>query len=89
MKIVVDSDVSKVAEFMLRNVKARNLQRVAHALSELSDLVWKPEFYEDAPVRRRLFSLDSDDDPGLLELRQPPSANGLDEKIPIRPSDAT
>lgn len=40
MKISVDTDVSKVAEFMIRNVPAAKLQSVARNLSQLADLVW-------------------------------------------------
>jgi hypothetical protein len=44
MKIVIDSDVSKVADFMLNNVRAAELNRVAHAIADLADFVWKPEY---------------------------------------------
>jgi hypothetical protein len=39
MKIVLDADVDKVAEFMMRNLKARDLRRVAHAVAQIADLV--------------------------------------------------
>jgi hypothetical protein len=40
MKITIDRDVAKVADFMIRNVPAAKLQSVARSLSQLSDLVW-------------------------------------------------
>jgi hypothetical protein len=52
MKIVIDADVSQVAEFMMRNVDGSRLCRVAHALAELSDLVWKAE--DTQPTERRV-----------------------------------
>jgi hypothetical protein len=61
MKIVVDADVSQVAEFMMRNVDGSRLCRVAHALAELSELVWKPE--DTQPAERRLsFKIERGDD---------------------------
>ena len=59
MKIVLDSDVAKVAEFMLRNVPASDLQRVAHGLSELADLVWKASDIEPSQ-KRRIFKIERD-----------------------------
>jgi len=52
MKIVVDTDVSQVAEFMMRNVDGSRLRRVAHALAELSELVWKPEDVQPSEKQR-------------------------------------
>jgi hypothetical protein len=40
MKICLDDDVGKVAEFMERNLPARKLQAVADALAQLADLIW-------------------------------------------------
>jgi hypothetical protein len=40
MKIIVDRDVAKVAEFMERNLIAPKLQEVAHGLAKLADLIW-------------------------------------------------
>jgi hypothetical protein len=40
MKIIVDRDVAKVAEFMERNMIAPKLQEVAHGLAKLVDLIW-------------------------------------------------
>jgi hypothetical protein len=41
MKLIVDEDVAKVAEFMMRNLPALKLRRIAHGLVELGDLIWR------------------------------------------------
>jgi hypothetical protein len=41
MRIHLDGDVSKVAEFMIRNVSAPKLYQVSQGLSQLAELVWK------------------------------------------------
>jgi hypothetical protein len=46
LKILIEDDVAKVADYMLRNIKMKNLQRVAHSLASLSDLVWEPSYIE-------------------------------------------
>lgn len=48
MKLKIDPEVAKVAEFMTRNVPATHLQRVARALVQLGNLIW-PEHYPDDP----------------------------------------
>jgi hypothetical protein len=45
MKLVVDEDVAKVAEFLIRSVKAKNIQRVAHGVAQLADLVFSEEWF--------------------------------------------
>lgn len=40
MKILIDGDVAQVAEFMMQNIRARELRRVAHALVQVADLMW-------------------------------------------------
>ncbi len=40
MKLVLDEDVNKTAEFMMQEVDARKLCFVAHALAEIADLLW-------------------------------------------------
>jgi hypothetical protein len=40
MKIHVDADVAKVAEFMVRNVPAVKLDIVARSLVQISELLW-------------------------------------------------
>jgi hypothetical protein len=61
MKIVVDADVSNVAEFMMRNVDGSRLQQVAHALADLSDLIWTPEDVRPSTTRR-VFRVERGDD---------------------------
>lgn len=46
MKILIDDDVAKVADYMLRNIKMKNLRRIAHSLASLSDLIWEPSYIE-------------------------------------------
>ncbi len=48
MKLVVDKDVAKVAEFMVLNIPGTKLQRVARALVQLGELIW-PEKYPETP----------------------------------------
>jgi hypothetical protein len=45
MKILVDDDVAKVAEFMLGNCRAPELYRVACAINRLAEMFWKPDNY--------------------------------------------
>jgi len=47
MIIEVDPDVALVAKFMIANVKARNLYRIAQAIAKLADFVWQPDYIED------------------------------------------
>ena len=60
MKIVVDADVSNVAEFMIRNVPAAKLQSVARSISQLGDLLWA---HHATPIVKplRAFKLEQDD----------------------------
>jgi hypothetical protein len=44
MKLIVDEDIAKVAEFMLRNCPAVKLQKIARGLVQLGELIW-PEQY--------------------------------------------
>ncbi len=73
MKIILDPDVSKVAEFMMRNVKARDLRRVARALAQMADLVWQPELL-DLSARLRPFTLSLSDEPRPSESPQQPTS---------------
>ena len=45
MKLVVDEHVAKVAEFMVRNVPAMKLQKVARGLLQLTDLIYSEEWF--------------------------------------------
>ena len=47
MKLIVDEDVAKVAEFMRLNIDAIKLQRVARALVQLGELIWPEQYPED------------------------------------------
>jgi hypothetical protein len=63
MKIVVERNVAKVAEFMMRTVRADDLSRVAHALVQIADLFWQPEkTREELAAYRQSFSLERGDD---------------------------
>jgi hypothetical protein len=57
MKIILDSDLAKVVEFMLRNVEARRLRLVAIAIAQLANLCWTPESL-DGGGKNRLFNLE-------------------------------
>lgn len=65
MKIVVDSAVSKVADFMLNNLRAAELNRVARAIA---DFVWKPEYITR---ERNPFFLKRADEINFPESRRP------------------
>lgn len=41
MRIFLDPDIDRVAEFLLHNVPAAKLHRVAHELAKLADLLWQ------------------------------------------------
>jgi len=73
MMIVLDSDVEKVAEFMTRNIRARDLYRVAHALSQMADLCWEPHLL-DLQASLRPFTLISTDGLRPSEQQSPPTA---------------
>lgn len=68
MKILIDSDVTKVADFMVNNVRAAELNRVAHAIADLADFVWKPEYIAR---ERKPFFLKWADDINAPESQQP------------------
>jgi hypothetical protein len=54
MKIIIDPDIAKVVNFMVQNVRALELHRTAHALADLADFVWKPDYVES---ERKPFTL--------------------------------
>jgi hypothetical protein len=74
MKISLDSEVARVAEFMVRNLKARDLRRVALAIGQIAELVWTDE-YLDQPERLRSFRLEAS---SVHPLASQSNANGLD-----------
>ncbi len=86
MKLVVDDDVAKVAEFMAQNVPGRKLQKVARALVQLGQLIWPEELptlpfrafgVAQAPIRPDLSERQPE---ATLESRPAPSTpqNGSD-----------
>jgi hypothetical protein len=58
MKISIERDVGKVANFMLRNVDARELRRVAHAITQIADMFWTEECFNQPLNSVRSFRLD-------------------------------
>ncbi len=68
MKIVLDSDVAKVADFMLNNVRALELQRVAHAIADLANFVWAPEYIL---LEQKPFTLKWAEEISRAELQRP------------------
>ncbi|MGA9884030.1 MAG: hypothetical protein WBQ34_09955 [Candidatus Acidiferrales bacterium] len=54
MKIAVESNVAKVADFMLNNLRAHELYDVAQAIAKLADFLWKLEYIDDANKPFRL-----------------------------------
>ena len=60
MKIVIETDVAQVAQFMMDNVKPQHYRRVAHALVMLAEMFWTEEHF-NKPVNEVLsFHLDSE-----------------------------
>jgi len=51
MKLIVDEDVAKVAEFMTSNVPALRLQRVARGLMQLVDILYAEVMPEAVPFK--------------------------------------
>jgi hypothetical protein len=82
MKITFDRDVADVANFMLRHVESRRLHRVAHALAQMADLVWRPELYDIDPDKRP-FRVFREDGPRPSELQRPLAAISPDGSVPI------
>ena len=58
MKISIERDVGKVAKFMLRNVNAHELRRVAHAITQIADMFWTEEYFNRPLSSVRSFRLD-------------------------------
>jgi hypothetical protein len=73
MTITFDSDIKEVARYMLQHVQARRLHKVAHALAQIADLVWRPEVYDIAPYKRT-FRIDMEYDLRPSESRSPLNA---------------
>jgi hypothetical protein len=53
MKIVIESRVAKVVDFMVNNLKVHDLHYVAHAVAQLADFVLKPEYLAMGAESRR------------------------------------
>jgi hypothetical protein len=50
MKLIVDEDVAKVAEFMSRNLPVHKFQKIARGLVQLCELIYPEEYpWQDAP----------------------------------------
>jgi hypothetical protein len=76
MKITLDTDFSKVAEFMMQNVPTDKLRAVAISLVQLADLLWA-HFPTDPQFKP--FTICKDSGPGIItdecvESRTPPTA---------------
>jgi hypothetical protein len=63
-----------VADYMLRNVKMKNLQHVAHSLARLSDLVWEPSYIEED---RQSFRLTWPDHDLATDVARPPATSKI------------
>lgn len=74
MKITIEHDVAKVAEFMVGNLRAHDLHRVALAIADLADFIWKPD-YIDNP--RKPFRLIWAEDIATFESQQPSASTIL------------
>jgi hypothetical protein len=72
MKLILDADLAKVAEFMLRNVEARRLLTVALALGQLANLCWTPESFDSSEPR--LFNLEVYDLDAIVRSSVPASS---------------
>jgi hypothetical protein len=68
---------------MLRHIEARKLHRVAHALVQMADLMWRPEIYDVDPDKR-VFKLYLDNGPRPSESQPPLVATLRDGLSPIR-----
>ncbi len=60
MKILIDRDVSKVARFMLDNVKPQHWLRVARALVTIGELFWTETAFDQPVNTPRSFWLDEE-----------------------------
>lgn len=60
MKIVIEHDVSKVARFMLDNVKPQHRLRVARALLTIGEMFWTEEYFDQPVNMPRSFGLDEE-----------------------------
>jgi len=91
MKILIDADVAKVAEFMMRSIPGTRLQPVACAVARLANCLWS-EYYDGKQLmafeieRDQIFGVDQVDplrqqlassapDPAIA---QPSASNGDD-----------
>lgn len=81
MKLIIDEDVAKVAEFMRRNIEAVKLQRVSRALVQLGALIWPEQYAEDRflAFRQELSPLEPDAD-SQRRPRIPPARKGIDKE---------
>jgi hypothetical protein len=81
MKLIVDEDVAKVAEFMRRNIDAIKLQRVARALVQLGELIWPEQYPQDRflPFRQEVSPLERvADSPQQPDAKLPDRTGGRD-----------
>jgi hypothetical protein len=60
MKIVSDRDVSKVARFMMDNVKPQHWLRVARALVTIGEMFWTERAFDEPVDAPRSFWLDEE-----------------------------
>lgn len=72
MKIMLDSDLAKVASFILRNVEARRLRAVALAIGQLANLCWTPELLDSC--KPRLFNWEVVDLDAIVRSSVPASS---------------
>jgi len=49
MKLIIDEDVAKVADFMSRNCPAMKLQKIARGLLQLAQLIYPEEYSWQEP----------------------------------------
>jgi hypothetical protein len=49
IQLIIDNDVEKIIEFMMREIGVVKLCGVAHAVAQIGDLIWAQ--YSDQPIQ--------------------------------------